>query len=119
MLVHRKRRNLLLLITFLDGYHWGSKRSAEKINIVFNFILIILSFGDNFKKASRIRPYYKVLWEAFSDPTLRILILAATLTLIIGIFSNNPYSWIEGVSIYFAVAFIAIFASATNYAKEK
>ena len=60
-----------------------------------------------------------MLWESLSDPTLQILLLAATLTLIIGFFSRNPYSWIEAVSIYFAVAFIAIFASATNYAKEK
>jgi len=46
-------------------------------------------------------------------------LVAATLTLIIGLFSTNNYQWIEGASIYFAVGFIALFASASNHLKEK
>jgi Ca2+-transporting ATPase len=57
--------------------------------------------------------------EQFEDSTLKILLVAATLTLIIGLFSANNYQWIEGASIYFAVAFIALFASGTNHLKEK
>jgi len=45
--------------------------------------------------------------------------VAATLTLIAGFFDTRSNSWVEGVSIYFAVFFIALFASATNHAKEK
>ena len=45
--------------------------------------------------------------------------VAATFTLIIGLFSANDYQWIEGASIYFAVAFIALFASTSNWLKEK
>jgi P-type Ca2+ transporter type 2C len=77
------------------------------------------SFGDNSKKASRIRPYYKVLWEQFQDPTLQVLLVAATLTLLAGLYDTRSNSWVEGVSIFFAVFFIALFASGTNYMKEK
>lgn len=41
------------------------------------------------------------------------------MTLLVGLLSDKANSWVEGVSIYFAVFFIALFASATNYAKEK
>lgn len=77
------------------------------------------SFGDNSKKTSKIRPWRKVFFEQFNDSVLRILLFAATLTLIIGLFSENDYQWIEGASIYFAVAFIALFASISNHLKEK
>jgi hypothetical membrane protein len=48
-----------------------------------------------------------------------VLLIAATLTLLIGLFSEKEYQWVEGASIYFAVAFIAIFTSACDLLKEK
>ena len=57
----------------------------------------------------------------FDDTTLRVLLVAATLTMIIG-YVDKDYSLkgcIEGASIYFAVAFIALFASSFDYLKEK
>ena len=45
--------------------------------------------------------------------------MAATLTLLAGFYDERSNSWVEGVSIFFAVFFIALFASGTNYAKEK
>jgi hypothetical protein len=53
------------------------------------------------------------------DQTLRVLFVAATLTLIIGLFSDKDNAWVEGASIYFACAFIALFASGCDYMKEK
>ena len=47
------------------------------------------------------------------------MLIAATLTLIIGLFNENNYKWIEGVSIYFAVALIAIFTSGADYIKNR
>jgi Ca2+-transporting ATPase len=46
-------------------------------------------------------------------------LVAATLTLLAGLYDSRSNSWVEGVSIFFAVFFIALFASATNYMKEK
>lgn len=57
--------------------------------------------------------------EQFEDATIRILIVAATLTLLAGMYSNKGNEWLEGVSIYFAVLIIASFAAASNYLKEK
>lgn len=45
--------------------------------------------------------------------------MAATLTLICGFFSEGSFKWVEGASIYFAVAFIALFSSTSDYMKEK
>lgn len=59
---------------------------------------------------------------------MRILLVAATLTLIIGLLQGHDdlksseatgYEWVEGASIYFAVAFIALFSSSCDYLKEK
>lgn len=55
---------------------------------------------------------------------MRILLVAATLTLIIGLFNDlskdtTSYQWVEGASIYFAVAFITLFTTACDYLKEK
>jgi hypothetical protein len=46
-------------------------------------------------------------------------LVAATLTLIIGFFSPDPFKWIEGASIYFAVALIALFTAGADYAKNR
>ena len=62
-----------------------------------------------------------------------MLLVAATLTLLIGLLpthrvedansdesmNTKSYAWVEGVSIYFAVALIALFASASDYMREK
>ena len=52
--------------------------------------------------------------------------VAAAFTLLTGIFSafygttaNSQYQWVEGASIFFAAAFIALFASSCEYAKNK
>lgn len=54
-----------------------------------------------------------------SDTTLKVLLICATLTLLFSFFSTNENQWIEGASIYFAVAFIAFFASSNDYMREK
>jgi len=60
-----------------------------------------------------------LLRDQFEDSTLRVLLVAATLTLLVGLFSDRENGWVEGASIYFAVAFIASFASAFDVLKEK
>lgn len=56
----------------------------------------------------------------FEDTTLRVLLVAATFTLLVGLFDEiNKNAWIEGASIYFACAFIALFTASMDYMKEK
>lgn len=54
-----------------------------------------------------------------------MLLVAATLTFLIGlaqtlyVTTSTGYEWVEGASIYFAVAFIAFFTTSCDYMKEK
>ena len=50
--------------------------------------------------------------------TMKVLIGAGVLTLIIGLF-DTPTQWIEGVSIFFAVLFITSFAALFETLKQK
>jgi magnesium-transporting ATPase (P-type) len=76
----------------------------------------------NTKQLPKITGFFKILFGQFEDLTLRILIVAATLTLLAGYFDNDPtkpYKWMEGVSIYFAVALIVLFTTACDYMKSR
>lgn len=66
-----------------------------------------------------IKSFLTSILEQFEDTTLRVLIVAATLTLLAGLFSDIPYQWVEGASIYVAVLFIVSFASSCDHLKEK
>ena len=58
--------------------------------------------------------------EALGDKILQILLLAATVSLIIGIIQSGwTHGWIEGSSIYLAVVIIVSVTSGNNYVKEK
>ena len=45
--------------------------------------------------------------------------MAGLLTLLVGLFSEHDLQWVEGASIFVAVAFIVLFTAANDYAKEK
>ena len=67
----------------------------------------------------RIRTLFELILENFEDRILQILLLAATVSLIIGIIENGWKSgWIDGLSIYIAVVIIVTVTSGNNYLKE-
>jgi len=76
-------------------------------------------FGENAKQLPKIKSFLSLLLSQFEDLSLRILLVAATLTLAVGLYSAEPYQWVEGASIYFAVALIVLFTSGFDYMKEK
>ena len=56
----------------------------------------------------------------FEDDMLQLLLLAAFVSLIIGIINDGfKNGWIEGSSIFLAVFIITIVTVSNNYAKEK
>jgi len=58
--------------------------------------------------------------ENFEDLILNILIGAAFVSLILGIINEGwAKGWIEGVSIFIAIAIIVLVTTANNYVKEK
>lgn len=58
--------------------------------------------------------------ECFEDRILQILLLAATVSLIVGVIEYGwSEGWIDGMSIYIAVVIIVSVTVGNNYMKEK
>jgi magnesium-transporting ATPase (P-type) len=58
--------------------------------------------------------------EQFEDEILRLLLLAATVSLGIGIWKEGlSKGWYEGVTIYLAIIIIVSVTAANDYVKDK
>lgn len=63
---------------------------------------------------------YEIIMENFEDPTLRILVAAAIVSLLLGIITEGlGKGWIEGFSIIVAVVIVVGVGSFNNYVKEQ
>jgi len=77
-------------------------------------------YGENKKRPPKIRSLCELILENFEDRILQILIIAASVSLVIGIWKEGWESgWIEGSSIYLAIIIIVSVTSGNNYIKEK
>ncbi|CDW88443.1 calcium-translocating p-type pmca-type family protein [Stylonychia lemnae] len=80
----------------------------------------INAFGANSKRPPKIRTLWELILENFEDRILQILLIAALVALIIGIWKEGiEHGWIEGLSIFIAVAIIVSVTAGNNYIKEK
>ena len=57
-------------------------------------------------------------WDAFSDSTLLVLMIAASVSLIVETIENPVTGWIDGVAIFIAVALVANISAGNDYTKE-
>lgn len=57
--------------------------------------------------------------ESFQDTTIIILIVAAGVSLVVGLYEDPSKGWIEGAAILFAVLLVAFVTATNNYNKEK
>ena len=64
------------------------------------------------------RSYLEILWDALDDFLYRILLIFAAISIFFSLFSTEPYKWIAGVSIFFAVGLAVAITSLCDYAKE-
>lgn len=72
------------------------------------------------KRIPKIKGVFEIVIECLSDKILIILLIAATISMGLGIWSDGPaLGWIDGASIYFAVIAIVSITTANNYVKEK
>jgi hypothetical protein len=53
------------------------------------------------------------------DFTLRILVVAALISLIIGIYENPSSGWMEGVAILIAITIVVLVTAVNDWLKEK
>lgn len=75
-------------------------------------------FGTNVFPESPMDSYLSMLLEALTDPTLIILICAATVSLIIGAISEPDHGWIEGCAIFVAVFLVSNISAGNDYSKQ-
>ena len=92
-----------------------------KIINYFSHLLTTLSrFGSNAKRLPKIRTLCELILENFEDKILQILLMAAFAALIIGVVQHGwAAGWVEGLSIFIAVAIIVSVTAGNNYVKEK
>ncbi|CAG9314516.1 unnamed protein product [Blepharisma stoltei] len=76
-------------------------------------------YGSNKPQAKKERTFMEMVWEALEDTTLRILIAAALISLVVGIWEDPEEGWLEGVAILVAVVIVVLVTSINNWVKEK
>ncbi len=74
--------------------------------------------GDNEFPESPMLSYLDILLRALSDPTLIILIIAAVISLVIGIIAHPDNGWIEGSAIFIAVFLVSNISAGNDYTKQ-
>lgn len=75
-------------------------------------------FGTNAFPESPMKGFCVLFAEAFQDTTLIILIIAALVSLAIGIVEHGEDGWIEGGAILIAVFLVASVTAGNDYTKE-
>lgn len=94
------------LVIGIEGGQADLKRRQEK-------------FGDNRRIPREIKSLWEIFVENFEDFILKVLIAAAAVSLILGIINEGlARGWIEGVSIFIAIAIILIVNTSQNYLRE-
>ena len=77
-------------------------------------------YGSNKVFVEPVPPFCSYVWEALDDLMIRILVVCAIVSIILGCtLSDDPSKdWIDGVSIVVAVLVVVLVSSITNYQKE-
>ena len=77
-------------------------------------------FGKNFIAPKPAKTFWQLVFEALEDTILRILIVAALVSLVLGmIIESVETGWIEGVAILVAVAVVSLVTALNDWQKEK
>lgn len=79
-----------------------------------------IAFGENTPIVKESKTYLELILEQFEDKILRILLAAAFVSLVLGIYTEGwTEGWLEGFSIFLAVAIILNVTATNNYLKDK
>ncbi|KAK7255053.1 hypothetical protein RIF29_28455 [Crotalaria pallida] len=74
------------------------------------------AFGTNTYPRKKGRSFWRFLWEAWQDLTLIILIVAAVVSLVLGIKTEGlEEGWYDGGSIAFAVILVIVVTAVSDY----
>lgn len=75
-------------------------------------------YGPNSLPAAPRKTFLELLWETFDDATLQILMVAAVVSLAIGIYDDPTTGYVEGCAILAACAIVSLVTAANDYQKE-
>ncbi|XP_039004663.1 calcium-transporting ATPase 9, plasma membrane-type-like [Hibiscus syriacus] len=74
------------------------------------------AFGSNTYPRKKGRSFWRFLWEAWQDLTLIILIVAASVSLVLGIKTEGlEEGWYDGGSIFLAVFLVIVVTATSDY----
>lgn len=80
----------------------------------------VSTFGSNYIPPKPPKTFLRLIWESLEDTILRILIVAAIFSLILGmVFEGVEKGWIEGFAILIAVVIVSLVTAVNDYQKEK
>ena len=79
------------------------------------------AFGSNKVFVEPVPPFCSYVWDALKDLMVRILIVSAVVSIVLGVaFSEDPSKdWVDGASIVIAVLVVVLVGSITDYQKEQ
>jgi Ca2+ transporting ATPase len=119
----RKSANLLNKIGGTEGLLTALKVDFEEGLIINNSRDLeyrVRTYGKNDAIVKDPKTLNELILECLEDPMLRILLLAAFVSLIIGVAQQGwSHGWIEGFSIFLAVFIVVAISSVNNLQKEK
>jgi len=80
----------------------------------------VAAFGPNSQVPPKIKTLFELIMENFDDQINRILLIAAIVSIIIGLIQHGwPEGMLEGTSIMIALCIIIVVSSGNNYASEQ
>eukprot|EP00980_Cylindrotheca_fusiformis_P031423 scaffold26343_cov181-Cylindrotheca_fusiformis.AAC.2 len=75
-------------------------------------------FGSNTLPSTPRKSFWQLFVDTFDDATLQILIVAAMVSLIIGIYDNPSTGYVEGCAILAACLIVSVVTALNDYQKE-
>ena len=75
-------------------------------------------FGCNSLPAAPRKTFWQLFVDSFDDATLQILIVAAIVSLAIGIYDDPTTGYVEGLAILAAVLIVSVVTAVNDYQKE-
>jgi P-type Ca2+ transporter type 2C len=75
-------------------------------------------FGSNSLPSSPRKSFWQLFVDTFDDATLQILIVAAIVSLIIGIYDDPATGYVEGLAILAACLIVSVVTALNDYQKE-
>ena len=78
-------------------------------------------YGTNVMPPARTKSFFRFLYEAFSERMVRLLVIAAAITVGVGIYqtaTGEANAWIEGIAILIAISVITGVNSVNDWRKQ-